>query len=48
MAQRLNKSENWFFIKVDKIDKFLEDWIKEKRAKIYKIGNEAGNITTEM
>lgn len=48
MAQRLNKAENWFFVKVDKINKFLEARIKEKRAKIYKIGNETGNIITEM
>lgn len=47
MVQRLNKSENWFCGKVDKTDKFREDLIKRKnRAKIRKIRNERGNITT--
>lgn len=30
MMHRLNTSENWFFVKFNKIDKFPEDFIKEK------------------
>ena len=30
MIQRLNTSENWFFVKFNKVDKFFEDFIKEK------------------
>lgn len=33
MVQSLNKLENWFFVTVNKIGKFFEDLIKEKRAR---------------
>lgn len=31
MIQRLTTSENWFFIKFNKIGKFFEDFIMEKK-----------------
>ena len=46
---RVNKSRNWFFEKVNKIDKPLNRLIKKKREKtqISTIRNERGEITTD-
>ena len=45
---KINKTENWFFDKINKIDKPLAILIKRKREKnqINKIRNENGEITT--
>ena len=45
---KINKTENWFFEKINKIDKPLAILIKRKREKnqINKIRNENGEITT--
>ena len=46
---KTNKTKNWFFEKVNKIDKPLTRLNKKKREKnqINKIRNENGEITTE-
>ena len=46
---KINKAKNWFFEKINKIDKPLARLIKEKREKdkINKIRNQNGKITTE-
>ena len=46
---RINKSRNWFFEKINKIDKPLSRLIKKKRERIQinKIKNERGEITTD-
>ena len=46
---KINKVKNWFFEKINKIDKPLASLIKKKREKnqINKIGNENGEITTD-
>ena len=44
-----NKTKNWFFEKINKIDKPLARLIKEKREKtqINRIRNEKGDVTTD-
>ena len=46
---KINKTKNWFFEKINKIDKPLARLIKKKREKnqIDQIRNENGEITTE-
>ena len=46
---KINKTESWFFEKINKINKPLARFIKEKREKnqINKIKNENGEITTD-
>ena len=46
---KINKIKNWFFKKINKIEKPLARLIKKKREKnqINKIGNENGEITTD-
>ena len=47
---KINKTENWFFEKINKIDKPLARLIKKKIEKnqINKIRNEKGAVTTYM
>ena len=46
---KINKTNSWFFEKINKIDKPLARLIKEKREKnqINKIRNEKGEVTTD-
>ena len=46
---RINESRNWFFEKINKVDKHLSRLIKKKteRTQINKIRNERGEITTD-
>ena len=46
---KINKAKNWFFDKINKINKPLARLIKRKRVKnqINKIRNENGEITTD-
>ena len=46
---KINKTKNWFFEKVNKIDKLLAILIKKKRERIQinKIRNEKGEVTTD-
>ena len=46
---KINKTESWFFEKINKIDKPLARLIKKKREKnqINKIRNEKGEVTTD-
>ena len=46
---KINKTESWFFEKINKMDKPLARLIKKKREKnkINKIGTENGEITTD-
>ena len=46
---KINKTKNWFFAKINKIDKPLARLIKKKREKnqVNKIRNENGEITTD-
>ena len=46
---KINKAKSWFFEKINKIDKLLARFIKEKKGKnqINKIRNENGEITTD-
>ena len=46
---KINKTESWFFEKINKMDKPLARLIKKKREKnqINKIRNENGEITTD-
>ena len=46
---KVTKSKSWFFEKINKIDKLLARFIKEKKGKnqINKIGNENGEITAD-
>ena len=46
---KINKAKTWLFEKINKIDKPLARFIKEKKEKnqINKIGNENGEITTD-
>ena len=46
---KINKTESWFFDKINKIDKPLARLIKRKREKnqINKIRNENGEVTTD-
>ena len=46
---KINKTKSWFFEKINKIDKPLARFIKEKREKnqINKIRNEKREITTD-
>ena len=46
---RINESRSWFFEKINKINKLLGRWIKEKRERtqINTIRNERGEITTD-
>ena len=45
---KINKTKNWFFEKINKIDKPLARLIKKKREKtqINRIRNEKGEVTT--
>ena len=47
--EKINKTESWFFDKINKIDKPLTRLIKKRRVKnqINKIRNENGEITTD-
>jgi hypothetical protein len=47
--QRINKTKNWFFERINKIGKPLAKLIKGTRdsIQINKIRNEKGDITTE-
>ena len=46
---KINKTKNWFFQKINKIDKPLATLIKKKREKtqINRIKNEKGEVTTD-
>ena len=46
---KINKTKNWFFEKINKIDKPLARLIKKKKEKnqINKIRNEKGEFTTD-
>ena len=46
---RINESRNWFFTKINKIDKPLSKLIKQRRERtqINTIRNERGEITTD-
>ena len=46
---KINKTNSWFFEKINKIDKLLVRLIKKKRKKnqINKIRNEKGEVTTD-
>ena len=46
---KINKTKNWFFEKINKIDKPLARLIKKKRegTQINKIRNEKGEVTTD-
>ena len=46
---KINKAKNWFFARINKIDKPLARFIKKQRKKnqINKIRNEKGEITTD-
>ena len=46
---KINKTRNWFFEKVNKIDRPLARLIKKKRKKnqINKIRNEKGEVTID-
>ena len=46
---KINKTNSWFFEKINKIDKLLARLIKRKREKnqINKIRNEKGEVTTD-
>ena len=46
---KINKTESWFFEKINKTDKPLARLIKKKRQKkqINKIRNEKGEVTTD-
>ena len=47
--RKINKTKSWFFEKINKIDKPLTRFIKEKREKnqVNKIRNEKGEVTTD-
>ena len=47
--EKINKTESWFFDKINKIDKPLARLIKKKRKKnqMNKTRNENGEITTD-
>ena len=49
MITKINKTKNWFFEKINKIDKPLARLIKKKREKtqINRIRNEKGEVTTD-
>ena len=46
---KINKTESWFFEKINKIDKYLARFIKNIREKnqINKTKNEKGDVTTD-
>ena len=46
---KINKTESWFFEKINKVDKSLARLIKKKRKKnqLNKIRNEKGEIATD-
>ena len=46
---KTEKTKNWFFEKINKIDKPLARFIKKKRKKnqINRIRNEKGEVTTD-
>ena len=46
---KINKTKSWFFEKINKMDYPLARLIKKKRekAKINRIGNEKGEVTTD-
>ena len=48
--EKNNKTENWFFEKINKIDKSLAILAKKKseKAQVPKIRNKRGYITTEF
>ena len=47
---KINKTKNWFFEKMNKIDKPLARFMKKKREKnqLNKIRNEKGEVTMTM
>ena len=47
---KINRTKNWFFEKINKIDKPLARLIKKKRekAQINRIRKEKGEVTTDM
>ena len=49
MITKISQTESWFFEKINKIDKPLARFIKEKREKtqINRIRNEKGELTTD-
>ena len=49
MIAKINETKNWFFEKINKIDKPLARPIKKKREKIQinRIRNEKGKVTTD-
>jgi hypothetical protein len=49
IIQRINQTRNWFFDKINKIDKLLAKLTRGHRDSILinKIRNEMGDITTE-
>ena len=46
---KINKTKNWFFGKINKIDKPLARLIKKKMEKthIHRLRNEKGKLTTD-
>ena len=46
---KINKTESWFFEKINKVNKLLARLIKKKREnnQINKIRNEKGKVTTD-
>ena len=44
---KINKTKNWFFDKINKIDKPLARLIKKEKNQINKIRNEKGAVTTD-
>ena len=46
----INKSKNWFFEKINKIDKSLATFLKRKRERtqINETNNEKAEITTDI
>ena len=48
---KMNKTKSWFFEKINKIDKplarFIKEKKKEKKNQINKIRNEKGEVATE-
>ena len=44
---KMNKTNSWFFEKINKVDKPLARLIKKKKNQINKIRNEKGEVTTD-
>lgn len=45
--EKINKPKNWFFQKINKMDKPVATLISKKETKFANIRNESGNITTD-